>query len=175
MKTTSPSKLLGFFENNILGLLANDIPLDSVRLGILSQGLMPCLRDETLFERAAWWILGLTPGLLEKASKHRCPYVRGLAVRHPNVTADILDRLITQDKNFIRCMVAEHPNATPAILEKAAIDISDSVRREAVSHPNASVETLRKALNDKSPWVRRAAEKSLREREVSALRNTPNT
>jgi t-SNARE complex subunit (syntaxin) len=94
---------------------------------------------------------------INKALDDKDAYVRRAAIEHPNATVENISKALDDKDAYVKWHAIKHPNATAEHINKALDDKDGYVRQTAIKHPNATAEHINKALNDKDEDVRRAA------------------
>ncbi len=82
---------------------------------------------------------------------------RQLALKHPNLSLEILEPYLTGDNWHDRVAAAHNPNLSAAMLEKLSLDSDSDVRQAIAMHPNLGSGLLEKCIQDEQFEIRKSA------------------
>ncbi len=82
---------------------------------------------------------------------------RQLALKHPNISLEILEPYLTSENWHDRVAAASNPNLSTGQLETLALDTDSDVQKTLAAHPNLSPESLEKFIKDENHEVRKSA------------------
>lgn len=82
---------------------------------------------------------------------------RQLALRHPNLTLEVLEPYLTGESWHDRVAAAHNPNLSALELEMLASDSDSDVRQAVAMHPNLATDLLEKFCADEQFEIRKSA------------------
>ncbi len=82
---------------------------------------------------------------------------RQLALRHPNLTLEVLEPYLTGESWHDRVAAAHNPNLSAVDLEMLALDSDSDVRQAVAIHPNLATDLLEKFCADEQFEIRKSA------------------
>ncbi len=94
--------------------------------------------------------------VLQKFCK-RGGWSRQLALKHPNLTNEVLEPYLTGENWHDRVAAAHNPNLNAAQLEMLALDSDSDVRQAVAQHPNLAADLLEKFCGDEQFEIRKSA------------------
>jgi Leucine rich repeat variant len=82
---------------------------------------------------------------------------RQLALKHPNLTLEVLESYLTGDNWHDRVAAAHNSNLSAAMLEMLSLDTDSDVRQAVAMHPNLEAGLLEKFIQDEQFEIRKSA------------------
>ena len=92
-----------------------------------------------------------------RALCERGGWSRQLALKHPNVTLEMLEPYLKSENWHDRVAAANNPNLNLEQLETLALDTDSDVRKAVAAHANLSPELLEKFIKDENHEIRKSA------------------